>query len=114
MKRRLLTQVAIAVCISLYSTLASAQGIVVTKTDGTKLYFKAEEVKSVGVYGYGEEPKPDGGTYTVNGVSFKMVSVSGGTFLMGDNGVFAGASPAHNVTLSDYMICDIDVATQPV
>lgn len=33
-----------------------AQGIVVNKTDGTKSYFKASEVQSVGVYGYGEGP----------------------------------------------------------
>ena len=37
----------------------SAQGIVVNKTDGTKVYYKASEVQSVGVYGYGEEPEPD-------------------------------------------------------
>ncbi len=46
------------------------------------------------------------------GVSFTMVPVRGGTFLMGDNGVFAGASPAHNVTLSDYMICDIELTEE--
>ena len=31
---------------------AQAQGIVVNKTDGTKVYYKAAEVESVGVYGY--------------------------------------------------------------
>ena len=35
---------------------ANAQGIVVTKTDGTKVYYKATEVLSVGVYGYGDDP----------------------------------------------------------
>ena len=35
---------------------ASAQGIVVNKLDGTKAYYKASEVQSVGVYGYGEGP----------------------------------------------------------
>lgn len=35
---------------------ASAQGIVVNKLDGTKVYYKASEVQSVGVYGYGEGP----------------------------------------------------------
>jgi hypothetical protein len=34
----------------------SAQGIVVNKLDGTKVYYKASEVQSVGVYGYGEGP----------------------------------------------------------
>lgn len=114
MKRRLLTQVAIAVCISLYSTLASAQGIVVTKTDGTKLYFKAEEVKSVGVYGYGEEPKPDGGTYTVNGVSFEMVAVEGGTFQMGgeDPNGEPDEQPAHEVTLNSFVIGQTEVTLE--
>ena len=114
MKRRLLTQVAIAVCISLYSTLASAQGIVVTKTDGTKLYFKAEEVKSVGVYGYGEEPKPDGGTYTVNGVSFEMVAVEGGTFQMGgeDPNGEPDEQPAHEVTLNSFVIGQTEVTQE--
>ena len=37
---------------------ALAQGIVVNKTDGTKVYFKATEVESVTTYGYGEEPQP--------------------------------------------------------
>jgi len=37
---------------------AAAQGIVVNKKDGTKVYYKASEVLSVGVYGYGEEPEP--------------------------------------------------------
>ena len=32
-----------------------AQGIVVNKTDGTKVYYPAEEVESVAAYGYGEE-----------------------------------------------------------
>ena len=35
---------------------ASAQGIVVNKLDGTKVFYKASEVQSVGVYGYGEGP----------------------------------------------------------
>lgn len=46
-------------------------------------------------------------TFTVNGVSFKMIKVEGGTFQMGatreqdldDNGA---ARPVHSVTLSDY------------
>ena len=34
---------------------ALAQGIVVNKTDGTKVYFNASEVESVTTFGYGEE-----------------------------------------------------------
>lgn len=36
-----------------------AQGIVVNKTDGSKVFFKASEVLSVGVYGYGKGPDDD-------------------------------------------------------
>ena len=35
---------------------ALSQGIVVNKTDGTKVYYKASEVESVTTYGYGETP----------------------------------------------------------
>ncbi len=42
-------------------------------------------------------------TYTVNGVSFKMVQVGGGTFTMGGSD-FINENPAHQVTLSSYSI----------
>lgn len=53
-------------------------------------------------------------TFTVNGVSFKMIKVEGGTFQMGatreqgldDNGA---ARPVHSVTLSDYYIGETEV-----
>ncbi len=49
--------------------------------------------------------------YTVNGVSFKMIDVEGGTFTMGDdNG--GDASPAHQVTLSDYSIGETEVTQE--
>ena len=66
-------------------------------------------------------PQPSGTTtYTVNGVSFKMVSVSGGTFKMGaqstsssgsnyDADAYNSESPVHNVTLSDYQIGETEV-----
>ncbi len=41
-------------------------------------------------------------TYTVNGVSFQMVPVEGGTFMMG--GTSFHNSPIHQVTLSSYWI----------
>ena len=47
-------------------------------------------------------------TYTVNGVSFKMVEVKGGLFLMGDpdtdNYMNYASRPTHYVMLSDYSI----------
>ncbi len=44
--------------------------------------------------------------YTVNGVSFKMCFVEGGTFFMGsnDNEAEDKEKPVHRVTLSDYYI----------
>lgn len=47
-------------------------------------------------------------TFTVNGVSFKMVQVVGGTFMMGSNDLEI-AQPVHKVTLSDYMIGETEV-----
>ena len=64
--------------------------------------------------------QPSTTTYTVNGVSFKMVSVTGGTFLMGAQSTNSSSSnydadanddeaPVHNVTLSDYQIGETEV-----
>ena len=53
-------------------------------------------------------------TYTVGGVSFKMIKVKGGSFTMGatiEQGSEASDSekPAHQVTLSDYWIGEVEV-----
>ena len=60
----------------------------------------------------------DAEEYTVNGVSFTMVPVKGGTFTMGatveedaDYQVFVG-SPKHQVTLSDYAIGQTEVTQE--
>lgn len=37
---------------------ATAQGLVVIKTDNSRVYYKASEVQSVRVYGFDEEPDP--------------------------------------------------------
>ena len=75
----------------------------------------------VAVYTSAKPVQPGGTTtYTVNGVSFKMVSVSGGTFLMGaqntdssgsnyDADAYDNEAPVHNVTLSDYQIGETEV-----
>ena len=50
---------------------------------------------------------------TVNGVTFSMVRVEGGTFMMGatseQTGAFNSEKPAHQVTLSDYYIGQTEV-----
>lgn len=53
-------------------------------------------------------------TFTVNGVTFTMVAVEGGTFSMGatsEQGVEANdwEKPVHQVTLSDYSIGQTEV-----
>lgn len=98
----------------------SAQGIIVYKTDGTFEIFPAEQVAKIVTYRYGEEPEPEpaeDGTkaFTVNGVSFKMVSVEGGSFWMGNNTDYTSVTatyppkPIHNVTLSSFSIGQTEV-----
>lgn len=55
-------------------------------------------------------------TYTVNGVSFNMVEVNGGTFMMGapdsDSEASYNERPAHKVTLSTYNIGQTEVTQE--
>ena len=60
-------------------------------------------------YLLGNVPTLEGETYTVNGVSFKMIPVEGGTFMMGESG---WATPVHQVTLSDYSIGQTEVTQE--
>ena len=53
-------------------------------------------------------------TFTVNGVTFKMVAVEGGTFTMGataeqGSDAYDSEKPAHQVTLSSYCIGETEV-----
>ena len=50
---------------------------------------------------------PNAQTFTVNGVSFAMVGVEGGTFTMGDDN-----NTRHQVTLSDYSIGETEVTQE--
>ena len=67
-----------------------------------------------------ETPKPmptDKETFTVNGVSFTMVAVKGGTFTMGGTAEqgsdeYDWEKPTHQVTLSDYMIGETEVTQE--
>ena len=56
-------------------------------------------------------------TFTVNGVSFEMIAVKGGTFTMGGtaeqgSGCDNDEKPTHNVTLSDYYIGKFEVTQE--
>ncbi|MBP3227884.1 MAG: SUMF1/EgtB/PvdO family nonheme iron enzyme [Bacteroidaceae bacterium] len=55
------------------------------------------------------EPELQDETYTVGGVQFKMVAVTGGTFLMGNTSGDSDEKPLHSVTLSDYHIGQTEV-----
>jgi len=61
-------------------------------------------------------PTPDEGgsnlettTYKLNGVSFTMVLVEGGTFTMGANDRVGDQAPEHEVTLSSYLMGETEV-----
>ena len=56
-------------------------------------------------------------TFTVNGVTFEMIAVKGGTFTMGCTSEQGGdcdndEKPTHNVTLSDYYIGKFEVTQE--
>ena len=78
-------------------------------TDVTTLinYLLTGEWPEIEVY----EPQYE--TFTVGSVTFRMVLVEGGTFTMGardgDPYVRPWESPAHEVTLSDYYIAEMEV-----
>ena len=78
------------------------------------------------LYGHwpGEQPQPTTGeTFTVNGVSFTMIEVDGGTFMMGATPEslpyteapymsYVKETPAHEVTLSSYSIGQTEVTQE--
>ena len=59
------------------------------------------------------EDEPETETFTVNGVSFTMVTVEGGTFMMGasdnDSEAYDREKPAHEVTVSSFAIGQTEV-----
>ena len=63
-------------------------------------------------------PEPFGNqTFTVNGVSFDMIAVEGGTFTMGataeqGSDAYGDESPTHQVTLSSYYIGKTEVTQE--
>jgi formylglycine-generating enzyme required for sulfatase activity len=71
--------------------------------------------------GFTQTMSADIRTFTVNGVSFNMVTVEGGTFIMGDgfkenildaSPTHHDASPTHSVTLSSFLIGQTEVTQE--
>ena len=70
-----------------------------------------------GIKASAPQGEPDVETITVNGVSFKMVRVEGGTFTMGataeqGNEADSNEEPSHRVTLSTFSIGETEVTQQ--
>ena len=93
-------------------------------TPNTIYYVRAYATNSAGT-GYGEERSFttleeetfETQTITVNGVSFTMIAVEGGTFQMGATSEQGGDAydneyPVHSVTLSDYYIGETEVTQE--
>ncbi len=102
-----------ALCLAFVSADAVAQGYVINKKDGSKLYYPAADVQSVGVYNAGEGPEQAGAdelTFTVSLVTFKMKKVQAGTFQMGSDEGTDYEKPVHTVTLTkDYYMGETEV-----
>ncbi len=90
--------------------------------ENTTYYVRAYATNEKGT-SYGEQKsfktmeKPVNQTISVNGVSFTMIAVEGGTFNMGatsEQGSDADSdeSPVHSVTLSDYYIGETEVTQE--
>ena len=117
MKRTLLK----SICLTLFwcgiAELATAQGIVVNKKDGTKVYYKASEVQSVGVYGYGEGPideldeqayvdlgLPSGTLWATMNVGAKKPEEFGDYFAWGETTGYNGGK--ETFSWSNYKYCN--------
>ena len=86
--------------------------------------FQGRRIHSPVCDGTSESCHPDGSVlsvpkkeFQVNGAKFVMVSVKGGTFMMGDSSKRGGVAfreefPVHQVTLSDYYIGETEVTQE--
>ncbi len=75
------------------------------------IYAQIDELRAL-LNGLQEKIEPPVKTVAVNGVSFKLVKVEGGTFQMGateEQATNPDQTPVHSVTLSDYYIGQTEV-----
>lgn len=107
------------------STMSQGKySITLTKLEANTTYYYRAYVVVDGEHRYGDvrsfttetkvsESVDASKTYTVNGVSFTMIGVYGGTFTMGspdsDSEAYSNEKPAHQVTLSNYYIGETEV-----
>ena len=84
-----------------------------TSIDKNSNLFSVRAVSAFNADGSVSSTQNNGNTFTVNGVTFKMIPVKGGTFSMGATSEQKGCSseemPVHSVTLSDYYIGETEV-----
>lgn len=120
MRNRLISTFILLVAAMALAPAASAQGVIVHKKNGSTIKVPYAELDSITTYDYNENPGQEIAegvrTFEVNGVSFNMVYVGGGSFTMGAtqeqyNGYTPDADekPEHMVTLDSYYIGETEV-----
>lgn len=121
MKKKLISASVMLAAAMALAPMASAQGVIVHKKNGSTIKVPYAELDSITTYDYNENPGTADGvkTFDANGVSFSMVFVQGGSFEMGataeqKNGYTPDSdeSPVHLVTLSDYYIGQTEVTQE--
>lgn len=73
----------LAVVAALVAMPSMVQGVVVFKKSGERVAFQYEEIDSIVPYNSDAPIVGRNKVYTVNGVSFTMIPVEGGSFTMG-------------------------------
>ena len=108
--KKTMISIAAVVC----SLSMNAQVMKVMKGDQTVATYSAQQADKVVFEEEGEEGQDgEAQAFTVNGVSFKMMPVEGGTFTMGataeQQNPDSDEKPTHRVTLSSYMMGETEV-----
>ena len=112
MKKNVIFAMLVVLFCSLNCMTANAQGVIVYKTDGTKIKVPYTQLDSIATYTY-EEGQDEVREYTVGGVTFRMIRVEAGTFQMGSTTGDSNEQPVHSVTLSaDYYIGETEVTQE--
>ncbi|MDO5489387.1 MAG: SUMF1/EgtB/PvdO family nonheme iron enzyme [Bacteroidaceae bacterium] len=118
MKKRLIFAVLAAFLCAFHPLTSSAQGVIVYKTDGTKIKVPYTQLDSIATYTYEEgqdddQDNADTKQYNVGGAVFKMIKVQAGTFKMGSTTGDSDEQPVHSVTISkDYYIGETEVTQE--